>query len=318
VNRHLGALAGRLVGGVFAVTLALSGLAWGQTHLPEKRQGSVSLFYQHLDLGDELFSRALVVPAGDPRGTGNLGDKVDEGSAKIQAFVLAADYGLSSHLAVSGAATYVETSYEDNGPIPHGSYDDGRTHGTLQDASVTLLYKALDGPIAVVPFAGLVHPMRDYETAGFAAAGRGLNQTVVGVGLGWDAPTVPLNVEVSYDYRFVEKVEGINTNRSSIGLRVGYRFSSRLSGLLFASHRSSEGGYDLIGDCQQTNFLPVHDAASALLENSAGLGLSWAVLPAVDLYASYNSTLSGQNLQEISQLSVGAAWKFGGNPVLGD
>ena len=307
--RSPGRSVGRIVPGALAVMLAVSGLAWGQSELPPRRQGTLRVTYQDMSLGDQLFSEDVIT------GQGNLGDKVDEGTTKIRALVLAADYGLSSRLAVSGSATYVQTQYD--GPIPHGGYDDGSTNGTLQDASLVVLYKALNAPIAIIPFAGVVVPMRDYETRGLAAAGRGLNQTILGVNLGWQTPGVPLWVDVTYAYRFVEELDGVNTDRRNLGLRIGYRFNERLSGSMFGSRRSSPGGYDLITDASEPNFMPVHDAAIALSETSGGAGLTWTINPAVDLYGTYATTLSGENLQESRQVSVGVAWRFGNNPVLG-
>lgn len=305
-SRH----AGRLLPGVMAAALALTGVAWGQSNFPAKRQGTLRFTYQNLDLGDQLFSEDVIDPV-----LGNLGDKVDEGKTSIDALVIGADYGISSRLAIAGSATYVRTSY--NGPIPHGDYDDGGTHGTLQDASLTVLYKALPAPFSIVPFIGVVIPMRDYETRGLAAAGRGLSQTILGVDFGWENASFPLEIHVAYAYRFVEELDGVNTDRRNLGVRIGYQFNRHLGASLVGSYRGSPGGHDLITDSNEPNFMAVHDAAIALTETSAGAGLTWRITPTIDLYGTYGSTLSGENLQKTRSIAAGLAWHFGGNPTLG-
>ena len=86
-----------------------------------------------------------------------------------------------------------------------------RVAGSLTDLRVGLHYQLLEHPFAFAPFVSYVLPVRDYYVQGHASQGRGLEELLVGFGLGKSFdPWIPRTyAQVRYTYGFVEKVGNI-------------------------------------------------------------------------------------------------------------
>ncbi|HWM86698.1 MAG TPA: hypothetical protein VNO33_12690 [Kofleriaceae bacterium] len=135
----------------------------------------------------------------------------------------------------------VATKYGGEGTSfpPHGDYDDGDLHTTLQDLRLNARYQLLHEIVAFAPHIGGSIPLSDYETIGFANAGRGLKQLHVGASIGRTLdPVLPnLFVHATYEFSLVERFDDTNgdeaaaemtkdigQNRSDVSFLLGYFF----------------------------------------------------------------------------------------------
>ena len=99
--------------------------------------------------------------------------------------------------------------------------DDGDTHGFLTDLRVGVHYQLLEDPVALAPFIAYVVPTNNnYYVQGHAAQGRGLEELLVGFGLGksFDKWIPRTYAQMKYTYGFVEKVADISHDRANLSL----------------------------------------------------------------------------------------------------
>lgn len=155
-------------------------------------------------------------------------------------FSLGLEYTPIEHLAVDATLPLMMTKYGGDG-IPgerHGDYDDGDFHTTLTDLRMNARYQVLQDIVAFSPHVGFTLPVADYETRGFANAGRHLKALHLGGSVGklFDPFAPNLFFQATYEFSLVEKFTGTTTdaeaevtkevgqNRSDLSLLLGYFF----------------------------------------------------------------------------------------------
>lgn len=315
--------------GVCAVLAAWGAAAQAQLYVPPKGSGLVS-------------ATAQVVT--DHWHLNFAGDKVGPSRITTNTLVLRFEYGLTDNLAVNLTAPYTEKKFRASaGGAPahdpdlfndgHDDHvhehveglDDGRFHGHWQDWGVGLRYRVRDVPLAVTAFANYSWPSHDYTFYAHAAPGTRQKRTQIGIAAGrpFAPPWINTYAQASYSYTFVEKVLDLNVDYSTLNLEVGYHFSPRLTGRVFATYRKTHGGLDFPVDFPWTGSLPVpddealverflnHDRIQRIDYVNAGVGLAFQLNEHYSLSLDYLQTLWGENGHKIhNAVSLGVYRSF--------
>ena len=246
------------------------------------------------------------------------GELVDVGHTRSTTYALFANYGLTDRVMLSASLPFVETKYW--GPPSHGGApglraDDGDTHGSLTDLRVGIHYQLLEHPFAFAPFVAYVLPVRDdYYVQGHAAQGRGLEELLVGFGLGKSLdPWIPRTfAQVRYTYGFVEKVAEIAHDRENINLEIGAFPTDRWGVSVYGQWQWTHGGIDVpITDPALAYLFPYHDRLAEDEFFNLGFGTSWAFTPSLTAFAIYMEGQSGRNGHKVNQgVTVGVSYGF--------
>ena len=177
---------------VVLILIPASALAQG-AWLPGEGRASFAISYQWLNASNHIFSSAVegseLSPIEEWLGF-DFPSKVDPGSGTSQsmAVVLDADIGITDRLAVFGGLAFIAPRYLGAFPYPTVPGDDGKFHGTFQDARIGARFAAVDdGSWMVTPFAAVVFPTHDYPVLGHSAPGVGLKQRLGGRGFETEA-----------------------------------------------------------------------------------------------------------------------------------
>lgn len=162
------------------------------------------------------------------------GEQFDDLPIVAHGVTLSAEYVPFEKFAVTAQLPMLMVKY-DGMPSPsfppHGSYDDGNLHTTLTDFRLNARYNLLREPyVYFTPHLGFSIPVADYETVGFATAGRGLKQLHIGASLARTlTPSVPeAYFHASFEFTFGERydvtpvTESFGQNRSDTSLQIGY------------------------------------------------------------------------------------------------
>ena len=277
--------------------------ALAQAWVPPKKIGYFSFAIQHVEVGDHLLS------AGRDRDLGEITSQVS---------IVAADYAIGHNLAISGQVAFVRSKYEGTRP-ESTSIDDGDWHGTAQDARFGLRYRALNGPVTVTPFAGIIVPTHNYDVVGHASVGRNLNELQLGVALGraFGGVLPKAYLEGTYSYSFVENVGDNGLDRHNATLHIGYSPSSRVSLWAFGTWTDTIDGIRWgVGEIDANNFHS-HDQAAEASFYRAGGGVQFPLGRQVDLSLSVVSTVSGRNTHDGTGFNMSLGYTFGSgvNPI---
>ncbi len=302
--------------------------------MPGKGRGTLSLYYQYLDVQGGLFSTDVTGRI-FPGGYVGDGNKLYHGEMADHTTLLDVDFGVFDRLAINGSVAYVASKYEGLAPHPalpgHEMIDNGDYHQQFQDASVGVRYLAVSDPLAVIPFVRLTLPTHDYINVGHSAVGRGLKQLQIGTNLarGLDPFLARAYMKATLAYSFVGQPESVaeeeagapvpapqeyNLNKTFVSMELGYFVSTRFAVNTFGNHLHTEGGIDWARDLKTSadyaRIGHLHDAAARDRHTVLGGGLSFAVQPSFWVYASYSGIVSGQNVHYGNALVVGTNWSF--------
>jgi len=298
--------------------------------MPGKGRGTLSFYYQYLDVQGGLFSTDVTGRV-FPGGYVGEGKKLYHGEIADHTTLLDVDFGVFDRLAISGSVAYVASKYEGLSPHPalpgHELIDDGTYHPQFQDASFGVRVLAVSNPLAVIPFVRATFPTHDYINVGHSAVGRGLKQLQIGTNLarGLDPFLPHAYAKATLAYSFVGQPETheeagaapqeeYNLNKSFASLELGYFVTTRFAVNAFGNHLHTEGGIDWARDLKTpadyARIGHVHDAAARDRHTVLGGGLSFSVQPSFWVYASYSGIVSGQNLHYGNALVVGTNWSF--------
>jgi hypothetical protein len=137
--------------------------------------------------------------------------------------------------------------------LAHGPYDDGDWHGNLTDLTAAAMYTAYDGAITIAPAINTRIPVGDYDPAGYASPGTGLNEVGAGLKLGKSGLLEgKLLFWGGYNFTFVQKYkEGgsetsqFRTNYSTVDFNGGYFLSEALVLSAGAEYRLTHDGFKL-------------------------------------------------------------------------
>src|SRR5262245_8242182 len=298
--------------------------------MPGKRRGTVSFYYQYLDVQGGLFSTDITGRV-FPGGYVGEDNKLYHGEIADHTALLDVDYGVFDRLAINTSIAYAASKYEGRSPHPalpgRELIDDGTYHPQFQDASVAGRYLAVSTPLAVIPFVRFTFPTHDYIAVGHSAVGRGLTQLQIGTHLarGLDPLLSSAYVKATLAYSFVdapevvahhpgEPVPELNINKSFVSMELGYFVTTRFAVNGFGNYLHTEGGIDWARDLRTPDDYArighVHDAAARDRHTTVGGGLSFALHPSFWAYASFSSIVSGQNLHESNAFVFGTNWAF--------
>ena len=294
--------------GIALFFLASSALA--QAWLAPKGEASFGVAYQNIYTRDHIFSK---------------GERFDSGRIRMNMVVFGVGYSFTDRLAAAASVPYVSTRYD--GTRPHvAQIDDGSYHGTFTDLRVDLRYNLWREPAMVTPFVSAIIPTHDYATFAHAAPSTGLKRYLVGVSVGrrLDPILEAGFAQLRYSYAFQERVLGISHDRSNLDLEIGYFLTPSLGISAIGSYQKTHGGIKLplIGTPEndafrQTPYYVHHDQLAQSNYLNLGGIVSYALTGTVDVFASYQSTVWGENMHAIQPgLAFGLSWGFSPKRVI--
>ena len=155
-------------------------------------------------------------------------------------------------------------------------------------------------------------PTHNYDYAGEAVVGFGLNELGLGADVGQqlDFITRGLSVDGHYGYTFAEHVLGIGYNRSDALFKTSYSFSNRLGAHFILSAQRTHGGLRFPVDVEA--FPERYTEFHRLLRDNyfqagAGASCGWHDW---DLSLSFLRTVSGDNTHDVHVYTVTAGRSF--------
>jgi hypothetical protein len=288
----------------------LASSAFAQAWLAPKGEASFGAAYQNLYTRDHLFAN---------------GDVFDSGRIRMNMAVFGLSYSFTDRLAAGASVPYVSARYD--GRSPHAtSVDNGEYHSGFTDLRLDLRYNLLREPAMVTPFVSAIIPTRDYPTFAHAALSSGLEQYLVGVSVGrrLDPILEAGFAQLRYSYAFAEKVLGVSHDRSNADLEVGYFLTQSIGLSVIGSYQKTHGGLELplpgtpaATAFRGTSYYVHHDQLAQSNYVNVGGVVSYALTGTVDLFASYQSTVWGENAHPVQPaLALGFSWGFSPKRVI--
>jgi hypothetical protein len=296
----------RSVMGVVAACLLGATDAKAQAWLQPRGEGSITLYY------DRLWATEHIDYLGRPNSPGdmiwnNIG--------------LDLSYSMSDRLAVRIGLPFVISKYD--GALPHPTLggvvplDDGNWHGTFQDVSSELRFRATQGALVVTPFAGIGVPTHDYPTYGHGSPGRGLVEGRFGVAVGrlLDPLLPDAYVQVRYTYAVPEKVLGLSHNASQLGVDLGYLVGSALTLRAIGFWQQTYGGWRSNVDFPPKTSLDYlhHDQLQRTGYFRLGGSVAYSITSAIDVNLFGYSTITAES--DVNMKSLGIAFSYSASPA---
>lgn len=275
------------------------------------------------------FSNELIETSGEP---------VFEGVDTINhSLLLTAEYVPIERLGISINVPIMMMKYKGDTSLllkGHGDYDDGSGHVVLQDFKAVARYQ-LFGPFHVVtPHIGFTIPMTNYETQGFAAAGRHLKQLHAGVSAGMLPSFLPrLFLHARYEFSLSEGYGGdddnfenpgtaptdaerdtlssYGRNTSELDFQVGYLITDALQASLGVHAHWDHGGVAFEGLLDQPPI--VFDYHDPLLDEDLYLlsaGARYQITDTLSTSLSLLYFLSGENTSNAKAVSLGFGYQI--------
>jgi hypothetical protein len=235
---------------------------------------------------------------------------------------LGVEYSPIEKLGLNATIPYVASSYDYlryPGVLPpHGRYDDGDTHGALQDFRLDVRYMVLDDVVTVSPHVSVSIPMTNYETVGYAAAGRGLKMLIFGAAVGkYFTSGVPdLYVHGRYEFRLTESYETVfpetaeyPQNKSFMDALVGYFILDNLEVNAAANLQLAHGGFDFADyDDEPLAAQEFHDPLLAESFLHVGGGVSYQPAERFRVSAFVRFFMWGENTRNSDIYGMGLSW----------
>lgn len=205
---------------------------------------------------------------------------------------------------------------------PHGRYDDGNYHTTLQDFRLDARYMVVDDVVTFSPHVSVSIPVAEYETVGFANAGRGLKMLIFGGAVGKFFTTgVPnLYLHGRYEFRWTERyktgfpeTEKYGQNRSFMDALVGYYIRDDLEVNLAGSMQLAHGGFRfhdwMAGAKEQFPEQYFHDSLLAEQFLHVGGGVSYSPTEWLRVSAFARFFMWGENTRNADLYGLGVSWE---------
>lgn len=210
--------------------------------------------------------------------------------------------------------------------LPHGRYDDGNYHTTLQDFRLDARYMVVDDVVTFSPHLSVSIPVTDYETVGFAGAGRGLKMLIFGgaVGKFFTSGVPNLYLHGRYEFRWTERYETsfpvtatIPQNKSFMEALVGYYIRDDLEVNVAGSMQLAHGGFRFhdwkdITDPEYSDQIPLHYFHDALLAEQflhVGGGVSYSPVERLRVSAFVRFWMWGENTRNLDLYGLGLSWE---------
>jgi hypothetical protein len=241
------------------------------------------------------------------------GDLVDAGKITGRTAALTFDYGLTDRLAVSVYAPFVSKRYI--GAFPHNTdpynhddghdhehiaaLDDGAFHGGWQDWGVGARWQFRPRGWMVTPFVNYAWPSHDYTWFAHAAIGTRQERLQVGTAVAkqFGPRLQKLYFQGSYSYTFVEEVQDISVDFSTLNLEVGWFFTPRFSARALVTYRKTHGGLDFPFDFpSRTDELFLHhDQVQRVDYLNYGFGAAYRINDRYTVNGTWMTTGWGEN-----------------------
>jgi hypothetical protein len=264
---------------------------------PQRGDIAVTTVFHHTNVTKHYFS---------------LGEALDRGHIRSNTLDLSLDYAVTDRLFTSVAVPYVSSSYF--GKFPHQlPIDDGAAHGTFQDYRVDVQYDIPIRRMHVTPVVGFIAPTHNYQFLGHSVVGRDLHEQSAGVNVERDVnELLPGSyVQTRYVFSFVEKVHGMSHNRSNIDVNLGYFILPALSLRGLWSLQKTYGGIDHVLNEGKMPDFPYHDQIERTDYVAAGVGASYSISDAIDLFVAAERMLHGRNGNKLNlSPTIGVTWTF--------
>jgi hypothetical protein len=120
--------------------------------------------------------------------------------------------------------------------------DQGQWNSGFQDLRVGMRYLArASGNVTIEPHVFLGTPSHEYPFFGNAAIGTHQTRLELGSAFTWSPGLSDAYYSVDVSYEFVEQVLGVNVDHWRVNAEIGYFFSPRLIGRVFALARLGNG-----------------------------------------------------------------------------
>lgn len=202
---------------------------------------------------------------------------------------------------------------------PHGRYDDGNYHTTLQDFRLDARYMVVDDVVTFSPHISVSIPVANYETVGFANAGRGLKMLIFGgaVGKFFTSGVPNLYLHGRYEFRWTERyetgfeqTEKYGQNRSFMDALVGYYIRDNLEVNLAGSMQLAHGGFRFHNwddSTEPERFF--HDALLAEQFLHVGGGVSYSPMEWLRISAFVRFFMWGENTRNADLYGLGVSWE---------
>jgi hypothetical protein len=282
--------------------------AAAQLSVPAKGEGTVTATYQYV---------------GDHYHLNGRGDRISAGKITGQSVQLRLDYGLTPRLALSLTMPFAKKRYV--GPVPHnpdpldpdatehehiGRIDDGTYHGGWQDPAIGLRWRWRDKPWAITPFVTYSQPSHDYTFFAHSALGTRQKKLALGVFAGrqFGPRFQRLYAQGSYSYTFVEEVQDVSVDFSTLTGEVGWFFTPRFSARAFATYRKTHGGLDFPFDfpSRKDALFFNHDRVQRIDYLNYGFGAGYRINERWSVSGNWMTTGWGENGHAIHN-----AWTVG-------
>jgi hypothetical protein len=298
--------AARAVTSAGVACLAGATISSAQAWLPPRGEAAVTLYYNRLWATEHINYLGLPNSPGDMIWN-NIG--------------LDLSYSVNDRLAVRLGLPFVISKYD--GAFPHPPLggvvpnDDGNWHGTFQDASSELRFKATQGSLAVTPFVGIAVPTHDYPTYGHGSPGRGLIEGRFGLAVGRVLdPLLPdLYIQARYTYVVPEKVIGISHNASQLGVDLGYLIGSALTVRAIGMWQWTYGGWRSTVDFPPKTSIDYlhHDQLQRTQYFRLGGSVAYSITSAIDVNVFGYSTVTARS--DVDMKSLGIALTYSASPA---
>jgi hypothetical protein len=209
------------------------------------------------------------------------------GPVDTHALNLEIEYGLTDRLTLVAGLPYIHRRYQ--GSLQHDpllldpprpyieNVDQGQWNNAFQDFHLGLRYRLRASRVAIEPHVFIGAPSNEYPFFGNAAVGT--HQTRLEVGSSFVVSPGLSDAYYGFDvsYAFVEKVLGVSVNHWRINAEIGYFFTRRLSGRVFALIKEGRG-LDFPDDFSSRTDERWYQHDRLVKHNyvNIGLGLTWS------------------------------------------
>ena len=192
--------------------------------------------------------------------------------------------------------------------------DDGDYHGGLQDITVGLRYRALDGPLSVSPFLTFGTPMSNYPTYGNAAIGKQLWELAAGAAIEFTPYFSDWHFQADLSYVLSEEVLGFNLDYWFWYASASYFISPRLAPRVFLVQRIAPNALSFPEDFPMgfdNEHFYQHDRTLKHNFLNGGIGLNYIVNDRYAVLANVFKTIDADNVVEVDfAFSLGLDYRF--------
>ena len=199
------------------------------------------------------------------------------------------EYHVNEKLTVSAGIPFIRKRYQ--GSLQHDpllldpprpeveNIDQGQWNESFQDVHLGARYLVKSTPqISIEPFVLLGVPSNEYPFFGHAAVGQHQRRLTIGSSFVFSPGLSDAYYEFDIGYEFVEKILGVSVSNWRLNAEIGYFFTPRLSGRVFALVKEGDGQNfpDDFPPPRNDEHWYQHDRLVKHNYVNMGVGLAWA------------------------------------------